>query len=138
MSHMRMLRLMLVVAAAAACSSAPALISRSAEVSPPKPAAPSFVAGDRKVFAFWSSGAASADDAHRLAFNNAVGQAGKELGVTVEGGSESYEREQNGVYSYRFVASSKTRQVPVFPKGIRVDQHYDECLKAAGEISCDV
>jgi len=134
--------LLLTVAAAAAClaacSSAPVLVSRSAEVSPPRKAVPSFVAGSRKVFTNWATGAAGADDAQRLAFNNCLAmQVGAELGVTVEGGSESYEQEKNGVYTYSFRTSTKTKQVPVKLAGVRVEQHYEECWKTAGEIRCD-
>ena len=121
----------------AACSSAPVLISGSPKAAPSRLPSPSFVEGDRKVFSTWATGSRSAEEAYRLAFGNAIGQAAKELGVIVEGEVECVEKSTEDSYTYTCRSKEKTKQIPIKLKKVKVRQHYEECWKVAGEIRCD-
>ena len=120
------------------CSSAPALVFQSRTVQPGKQAEPAYSLSGRRHYSTWSYGAASAEDALELAYVGVlVKQVAAELGVKLEGGTEAVEREQNGIYSYRFTSRSEARRVPVQLAGVRVEDSYQECWKRSGEMQCN-
>jgi len=66
-----------------------------------------------------------------------VKQVAAELGVKLEGGTEAVEREQNGVYSYKFTSRSEARRVPVQLAGVSVEDSYQECWTQSGNQRCN-
>ena len=94
--------------------------------------------GDRRHYFYWASDARSAEEAHELAYLSVLTkQVAGELGVTIEGDTESVEKEENGIYKYRFVSRSKTRRVPVFLDDVRLHDRYEECKRVGRRESCD-
>lgn len=126
---------MLVVAG---CSSAPTLVFQSRTLKPANSPKPAYTQGARRYYSTWSFGAASAEDANDLAYVGVLTkQIAGEIGVQVEGGTESWEEEKNGVYSYKFTSRTEARRVPVQLEGVRVDDSYQECWRESGDRRCD-
>ena len=99
---------------------------------------PAYVVEGGKHYSTWSRGAAdTADDAHGLAFLNGISAAASELGVTVTGSTEGVQVEKDGKYRYRFSTRTKTEQVPVELRGIKVEDRYEECFRESGDLSCN-
>ena len=127
-----------VIMLVAGCSSAPTLVFQSRVQKPATGARPAYTHGARRYFSTWATGSACAEDAKAVAYVGVLTkQIAGEIGVKVEGGTESWEEEKNGVYSYKFTSRSKARRVPVQLEGVRVEDSYQECWKVAGDRRCD-
>ena len=120
------------------CGASSKVIYESRLEAPSRSMQPARWQGERRHYFYWASDVNSAEEAHELAYLSVLTkQIAAELGVTVEGDTESFEKEENGVYSYRFVSRAKTRRVPVFLDDVRLHDRYEVCRRIGRRDSCD-
>lgn len=121
-----------------ACSAAgPTLVHQTRPAAPSKDPKTPYVSGGMRHFSAWAYDAASAEDAHALASNNALLEAAKQLAVTVGGTHTIKEREKDGEYSYDIVAEGESKACRVMFQGREVKDRYEECFELRGEQKCN-